>query len=575
MAFYNVSVAARLAAQASPSVSVEKGTYRMCMPSRRTPSKLRRRPRDTPATTIEKQMALLVVFLVCATITCFGTAYYLFTTRWDTWALRSSLVDGSDAVLLPQVDVISSDTSSLLVSLPGIVKSVLGSVSEEDERPVDGERYLGYLPHSGFHNQRIAFENALVLSRLLNRTLLVPPVRLSSKPLTYQPFNVLHEVLVNDTKIGHERCGQPQLDDEWAQRCAAYAEYTHVPWDWLIDLTPIKQEQRLLQHWNFTDAWLSDNLKIAANDTFALRDTNRTDYSFQDFTTFKSTLGRKYQHALHLSTLAHRPERLLQLGTLFGSSRLHLRDRGNVRVRSDVRKTMAFANPHLMAVADAIRDKLGGTYLGAHVRLGDGFFLDRGEASVRLVWWKLLYALAFTTEEISSLERWLVLNHTKSEHEDLNNLAPPYIPPDTPSLRVPHPSLPALPIPPQSSKLVCSTTMHTSAVSNPSRLDLLNTPLFLATDAATPRNSTLLERFTRTFPCTFFLEDFPVQTSVLDSLHGTRDGVALRQFVLPFLEAMVASRAWDVVGTEGSTFSSFVKDVLWRTYHGWEIVQRG
>jgi len=35
-------------------------------------------------------------------------------------------------------------------------------------------KFLSYLPHSGFHNQRIALENALVLARLLNRTLLVP-----------------------------------------------------------------------------------------------------------------------------------------------------------------------------------------------------------------------------------------------------------------------------------------------------------------------------------------------------------------------------------------------------------------
>jgi len=37
----------------------------------------------------------------------------------------------------------------------------------------------------------------------------------------------------------------------------------------------------------------------------------------------------------------------------------------------------------------------------------------------------------------------------------------------------------------------------------------------------------------------------------------------------------VVGKAWEVVGTEGSTFSRFVQDVLWRTYHGWEIVQRG
>ncbi|KAL7340940.1 hypothetical protein BJY59DRAFT_112990 [Rhodotorula toruloides] len=38
------------------------------------------------------------------------------------------------------------------------------------------ERYLGFLPHSGYHNQRIALQNALLLGKLLNRTVLVPPI---------------------------------------------------------------------------------------------------------------------------------------------------------------------------------------------------------------------------------------------------------------------------------------------------------------------------------------------------------------------------------------------------------------
>ncbi|KAL8279398.1 hypothetical protein RQP46_008210 [Phenoliferia psychrophenolica] len=40
----------------------------------------------------------------------------------------------------------------------------------------DGVKYLGFLPHSGFHNQRMALQNALLLGSILNRTVLVPPV---------------------------------------------------------------------------------------------------------------------------------------------------------------------------------------------------------------------------------------------------------------------------------------------------------------------------------------------------------------------------------------------------------------
>lgn len=34
----------------------------------------------------------------------------------------------------------------------------------------ESTKYLGFIPHSGYHNQRIALENALLLGFLLNRT---------------------------------------------------------------------------------------------------------------------------------------------------------------------------------------------------------------------------------------------------------------------------------------------------------------------------------------------------------------------------------------------------------------------
>ena len=84
-------------AQASPSISLEKGSYRMRAPPTRTlaPSRLRtsksqaradgaREPKSQSAfipASYEKRMALLVVLLACATMASFGVAYYLWTTR--------------------------------------------------------------------------------------------------------------------------------------------------------------------------------------------------------------------------------------------------------------------------------------------------------------------------------------------------------------------------------------------------------------------------------------------------------------------------------------------------------------
>lgn len=57
---------------------------------------------------------------------------------------------------------------------------VFPKVSQWDKASYDipSTKFLSYVPHSGFHNQRIELENALTLSRLLNRTLLISNFRL-------------------------------------------------------------------------------------------------------------------------------------------------------------------------------------------------------------------------------------------------------------------------------------------------------------------------------------------------------------------------------------------------------------
>ncbi|KAF9970848.1 hypothetical protein BGZ73_006298 [Actinomortierella ambigua] len=66
-------------------------------------------------------------------------------------------------------------------------------------------KYLTFLPHSGFHNQRSELENALVLARLLNRTLIMPKVYLGP-PMPWLSFPLLHDRLLYQTKIGLKRC---------------------------------------------------------------------------------------------------------------------------------------------------------------------------------------------------------------------------------------------------------------------------------------------------------------------------------------------------------------------------------
>ncbi|KAI0693613.1 hypothetical protein C8T65DRAFT_744652 [Cerioporus squamosus] len=102
-------------AQASPSISLEKGSYRMRAPPSRSPSRPSRPARlnsakshsqnpdgddDTASrsalgavsefvpASYEKRMALLVMLLTCAMLASFGTAWYLWTTSHPAHRLR-------------------------------------------------------------------------------------------------------------------------------------------------------------------------------------------------------------------------------------------------------------------------------------------------------------------------------------------------------------------------------------------------------------------------------------------------------------------------------------------------------
>ncbi|KAJ3550192.1 hypothetical protein NM688_g5100 [Phlebia brevispora] len=382
MSFYDVTPHARQS-QASPSVSLEKGAYRLRAPPKRPRQHMRHDIRPSKdgikaALRYEKQMAVLVISLVCATVTCFAAAYYLFTTRWDNHARLHTTSRRSDPSIHPQV--VDFELSAHRHG-PG---TRFSDAFLSDELVDPEEQFIAYLPHSGFHNQRIAFENALVLSRLLNRTLLVPPVRLG-KPLFYAPYDILKEMLVNTSKLEIPQCKQSTPDpDSTSSDCIDYFQFTDVPWSWLIDLSGIQAEQKLIARWDFSDAWLADALQVWDGDVFVVRDGDRDMYGFQDFISLSGSRGRKYRQMVHLSTLAHRTERLILLGTLFGTSRLHLRNPDNLQLRKEIRAHMANFRPFLGDISNTVRAKLGRHYLGAHVRLGDGIFEDEAERNICL-----------------------------------------------------------------------------------------------------------------------------------------------------------------------------------------------
>jgi hypothetical protein len=428
-----------------------------------------------------------------------------------------------------------------------------------------GERYLAYLPHSGFHNQRIALENALTLARILNRTLLVPPVRLGNDLISYHKFDDLRRLLIHSGKRGLHHCSSIASHIAPPSECWGYFDYTHVSWDWLVDLSSVAAEERLLHHESLNYPWLES--PPLDTDTLTLKDQTAYDFRFVDYTPAPDAPAHpRYQIAYPIFTLAASSLPLIQLGSLFGSARLHLTERGNVATRTAIRERMKFSNPHLLMASTAAVNALGGqdAFLAAHVRLSNGPFHALRERTVRSIWYKLVACALRSVNASAGI----------TEIYELEGLTVPtnaVLPP-------PHESL-VDSVPPRlvSNGGVMPGTLHVKCLGKPHeapKLAPLNVPLFIATDV---EDALALAPLRAAFPCTILLRDLAEvpEVRMLDRLVSADDGVRLGPFLAPLLDAAIVARAWAVVGTEGSTFSTYVVDLLWRREHGHQIVERG
>jgi hypothetical protein len=90
-----------------------------------------------------------------------------------------------------------------------------------------------------------------------------------------------------------------------------------------------------------------------------------------------------------------------------------------------------------------------------------------------------------------------------------------------------------------------------------------NTKLvFLATDAVQPRNNAKFRDLWKHLPCTFtlaeILSDKDPLWSHMDQYRTSHTGQSMRKYLIPLIDALVASQGEKFVGTKGSTFSGYI-----------------
>jgi hypothetical protein len=241
--------------------------------------------------------------------------------------------------------------------------------------------------------------------------------------------------------MGLEHCPLVPASIPAPDKCSGYEEWTSIPWDHLINLSAMEENIRVkMIQWDrspIAQYMKKSHINIFKADTLTLQDSGTYDFQFLDTLDDVLPMWDKYLYPIYIQKLAQAPERLLQIGTLFGSSRLRLKQGVSKIMRRDVRTGMAFTNPHLSCVADMTYKALGAVYISAHLHVRDGQFEQWSTNNARSIWWKLVHLVCGL-----DLEETLALEQQFNPFDE--DLDPPLIQPDVPSLRVPHPPLPPL-----------------------------------------------------------------------------------------------------------------------------------
>lgn len=526
--------------------------------------------------------------------------------------LRPPLRDSQKPTPMSLNDPPSSHTGPKVIDVDVHPSTAL---SYPPSSPDPSERFLAYSPHSGYHNQRISLENALTLSFILGRTLLLPPVWLGHA-IPYISTQKLQRRIRMASKDGLDRCkefAEGGSEDPIPRECEGYFDWSLVHWDFMVDLSEAKDLVEVKDRWNHTEKWLEEELELAPHDrtgaspdVFYLNDESLYQYRYYDSIKDNEPLA-KFANRVDLSQLKEESEdfKLLHVGSLFGTSRIHMQNDQNFDARSTFRRSMVFKNPLLDEITNEIRDRLGGSgnYYGLHLRVGDGVFQSSAPENMAGVWKSLCETkMKMPIDVCEELASASLKKHGRSpplvRREDvpaLPLLSSPATPeddsaPPPPSQLVKransrpqrdgaynHAALPPLSSvtsrssSPLSRTLSCRSPLHTLT-----HLIPFNTPLFIATDSKVPTADRNLALFFDAFPCTFVLSDFGGISSIneepveglgkLAGLRNREDKVPLAQFLYPQLDAQIAAYGRGLLGTPQSTYSRFAIDVLYQYY---------
>ncbi|KAI8993714.1 CigA protein [Pilobolus umbonatus] len=444
---------------------------------------------------------------------------------------------------------------------------------------LESEKYLSYLPHSGFHNQRIELENALLLAAYLNRTLLVPPVFLANPAMPWLRYERLYERVLLQTKVGLDHCPHFALDMPLPEECLNSFRWTTVPWSFFYNMSKIQDEVvPIIFKENLSYEWIFQSFNLNSDDVYFFKDMSPYEYQIHDDPSLNLPLDR-FNSRIDLGTLEKIEHKLLHFGSMFGSYRVLAEREAHREMLRTIRTGMIFKNKVLTTAAENIVNQLGGAnqFVGMHIRVGDGIFKLRASILVDDIFHELVDKYTdLTVEQVAEYE-----GGVEQHKQDRTEIAEYEI-----KLRTSHP----IDVSDHNKPIEVHHSIHEEPFfgTEPNIAKRLkcqpgdnvtrrfrNTVVYIATDAPDPRNHPLLRKLFTVFPCSFILSDFMEELEDIKRLEVVEERVKLDPYLIPMIDAMISAHAHTFLGTPHSTFTSYIERQLHPVYTNKEVQVMG
>ena len=504
-------------------------------------------------------------------------------------------------------------------------------------------KYISYLTHSGLNNQRISLENAILTAAILNRTLIIPPLFLG-KAVPWKSYIHLKSLL---KQRSHQiQTTRRKCIDEVSRRILMNNATNIRDNLYIACRKPSREVTKwsLFVNFNFLDALgisyiemdnpfeypnfnISDSTIIKDEELYSYKlfDTtldqiHNNQFEYHDITVVKDDqlvqeqpyintpvpitnelqsfyLG-KYKFPLELEYVSHFNQSLLQFGSLFGSSRLTLLDKNNLKIQSYIQKSLLFNNPFIHEITRKMRLKLGSHFISIHYRSTEAGFITHRELFMK----KLNKELRiYTSFYLQQQQGRVTMDHTMNASTLINAYKQgEYVFKDDTADVVVTPPMPlhhVINLPTAERMQLCQQhqqgwLQELKAVVNnksnrvfdkdlvhqlPKQLPLV---LYIATDVKDVKKDVYLRNIQYKYPCTFYLKDFE-ETKVLENdplmmaeideklykqrkvKNPTGDLLAFGKGHLyyAFVDQLMAGSGTVFYGTEGSTFSGMARHV--------------